>query len=168
MRWLIRLYDGLVYGLALLAGAAVALIFLLIVADVTARELLSRPFIFTVGTVEYLMLYFTMFAAPYLMRTHGHVYIEALISYLEPPARAVLEKVVGVACAAACGLVAVMAAQLLLEKIDSGALDIRSIDIPGWVIVAPLPLCYAMVGIECLRLVFGRDSLWRGVSADAL
>lgn len=168
MRRLVRLYDALVTALAVLAGAAIALIFVLIVADVAARELFGKPFLATVGVVEYAMLYFTMFAAPYLMRTHGHVHVEALVSRLPPGGRRALEKGVGLVCAAACGLFAYTATQLLLEKLESGAIDMRSIDIPGWIIVAPLPLCYALVGVECLRFVFGRESMWRGGAPEAL
>lgn len=165
MKRLIRLYDGLIAALAWFAGVAVVVIFVLILLDVTVREVVGDSLNFTIGVVEYLLLYFTMFAAPYLVRTRGHVYIEAVISNVNDRVRRVLEIVSYVVCALATGLIGTVAFILLLEKIESGTIDIRGIDFPSWIVVAPLPLCYGLVAIEFLRFLFGRDSMYRRDSA---
>ncbi len=134
--------------------------FVLVVADVSGRELFGSSFRFTIATVEYAMLYMTMFAAPWLMRTNGHVYIEALITRLPNKIRNVLEKIVYIVGAAACFIFAASASQMFFQRIASGELDIRSIDIPGWVIFAPMPICFAMVAFEFLRFLFGPNSMW--------
>ena len=170
MQRLIRLYDGLVSALAALAGVATVLIFALIIIDVTVREVFGSSLNFTIGVVEYALLYFTMFAAPYLVRTRGHVYIEAVISRVGPKTRLMMEKLVYIICILATGLFAYIAALLLIEKIDTGTIDIRGIDFPSWLVVAPLPICYALVAIEFLRFLFGRESMYRhdGPSPDSL
>lgn len=161
MNALIRAYDWFVSALAYLAGVATVLMFALIVYDVLARELAGVSLNFTIGVVEYGLLYFTLFAAPYLVRTRGHVYIEALIVRLPDPIRLVLEQIVYVLCALAAGLFAYLSLVLLGEKIETGVIDIRGIDFPGWLVVAPLPVGYGLVAIEFLRFLFGSRSMYR-------
>ncbi len=165
MNALVRAYDWLIMALAWLAGAMTLAIFVLVVVDVTAREVLGSSLNYTIGTVEYALLYFTMFAAPYLVRTHGHVYIEALIIRLPVPVQRVLEKIVYVICAVSCVIFAVVSTMLLLEIIESGVIDIRGVDFPGWLIVAPMPLCYGLVTLEFLRFLFGGGSMYRAGAA---
>ena len=157
-------------ALAWLAGAMTLAIFLLVVVDVTAREVVGSSLNYTIGTVEYALLYFTMFAAPYLVRTHGHVYIEALITRLPDTLRRWLEKVVYVICAVSCVIFAAVSTMLLVEKIESGVIDIRGIDFPGWLIVLPLPVCYGLVALEFLRFLVSGRSMYRagGPASDSL
>jgi TRAP-type C4-dicarboxylate transport system permease small subunit len=170
LKALIRLYDGLVGALAYLAGVATVLILVLILLDVAARELFGSSLNFTIGVVEYAMLYFTMFAAPYLVRTRGHVCIEAVVMRLPVRTRRVLEKAVYVICAVATLVFAYFSTDLLIEKIGDGTIDIRGIDFPGWLVVAPMPLGYGLVAVEFLRYLFGPDSFYRsdGSPGEAL
>lgn len=161
MKALIRLYDGLVAGLAFLAGVATVLILALILTDVAARELFGSSLNFTIGVVEYAMLYFAMFAAPYLVRTRGHVCIEAVIMRLPHRVRRILEKAVYVICAVATLVFAYFSIELLIEKIRDQTIDIRGIDFPGWLVVAPMPLGYGLVAVEFLRYLFGSDTFYR-------
>ena len=79
---LIRAYDRLIYGLAGLAGAMIAGVCLLIVYDVVARNLGLQPPRSTVALTEYALLYFTMAAAPYLVRVKGHIVVEVVYQRL--------------------------------------------------------------------------------------
>jgi len=161
LKALVRLYDGLIATLAYLAGVATVLILVLILLDVAARELLGSSLNFTIGVVEYAMIYFTMFAAPYLVRTRGHVCIEAVVMRLPDRARRTLEKVAIAICIVASLVFAYFSIDLLLEKIDDGTIDIRGIDFPGWLVVAPIPLGYGLVAVEFLRYLIGPDTLHR-------
>ena len=158
---LIRLYNWLITGLAALAGAVIAVILVLIVLDVLVREIGSGSLAFTIGVVEYGLLYFTLFAAPYLVREKGHVYIEAFISRLPRKAQRALEVVVYLLCIVTTGMFAWISFVLLEQKIVEGTIDIRGIDFPSWVIIAPLGPCYLLVATEFLRFLVGRDSLYR-------
>ncbi|MGE3247223.1 MAG: TRAP transporter small permease [Beijerinckiaceae bacterium] len=162
---IVRAYDWLIGALAWIAGLLIFLIFAFIILDVTSRELIGYSFKFTIGTVEYMMLYLTCLSAPWLLRTHGHVYIEAFTSRVPPVAKRACEILVCVFSIFAAGVFTWIAMQLLMEKLASGEVDIRDIDIPGWMIAAPLPVCYSLIAIECLRFLFGRDSIWRGDNA---
>ncbi len=160
VRRLLRIYDALILGLAVPAGIAVALILVLIVADVTVRELGYPSPRFTIGVVEYALVYFTAFAAPYLVRVRGHVFIEVVIGQLEGRMRRVFEVAVYLICIIATAAFAWVSVGLFFELANSDDIDIRGIDIPAWVIVAPLPPCYLLVAVEFARFLFGSESMY--------
>lgn len=161
LKAIIRAYNTLIAGLAVLAGAAIAVAFLLIVIDVGMRATGFRPPAFTIATVEYLLLYFTLLAAPWLVREKGHVYVDALISRLPGGARHVLEKAVYLLCTAVPLIFTYYAGLLLVDAASSGMFEERAIDIPLWLLYAPMPIGFGLVAIEFARLLFGADTLYQ-------
>jgi len=167
---LLRVYDGVIVALAFLAGVTVAVIFLLVIIDVTSRELFGTSLRFAIPIVEYGLLYFTMFAAPYLVRLKGHVYVEAVVSQLPAGGRRAAEKLAYVVCIIATAIFAYISFDIFFDRIGGSQLDIRGISFPNWVIIAPLGPCYALVATEFLRYLIGRESYYAQETArrDAL
>lgn len=160
MKTFVRIYDGLIVALAVLAGAAIAVAFVLIILDVGIRLAGLHLPPFTIATVEYLLLYFTLFAAPWLVRQKGHVYVDALVSRLPQGARKLLEKVVYALCVAVPLIFAWYATRLLADAIESGQFEERAIDIPLWLLYAPMPLGFFLVATEFARFLAGADTLY--------
>ena len=102
MRSLARAYDRLIMALAILAGAMLAGVFVMIVYDVTVRTLGYQPPFFTSALSEYAMLYMTLLAAPWVVRVRGHVYVESVTSMLRERTRHVIQKGVYVLCLVIC------------------------------------------------------------------
>ena len=94
MQGISKAYDTLVSGLAGAAAVCVSIAFILIVVDVLMRLAGYSPPAFTITFVEYILLYFTMFAAPWLVRVKGHVFIDAVTQLLPPRVKFVLAKIV--------------------------------------------------------------------------
>lgn len=156
-----RAYLALLNGLALLAGLIVLAIFALMVVDVAMRDLGYHPPGFTVAFVEYGLLFFTMFAAPYLVRQKAHIIVDAFTTQLPWSVIRVTEKVVYAICVVSMLVCLAVATELLLESIASGNIDMRGVmDTPEWVMYAPLPLCFALLAIEFGRFLLGYDSLY--------
>lgn len=147
-----KLYDALVRGLALLAGLLVAAACLLIAWDVLARNLGLQPPASTVALTEYALLYFTMAAAPYLVRQRGHIAVEVVYRRLGATGRRVIDIAVPVLCTTICVLVAVIAAGLAIEAARRGEVDMRSLDVPRWALFAPLAAGFGLMAIEFARL----------------
>lgn len=153
-------YDWLINALAVLAALSIALVFVLIVANVTVRALGFSPPSFTLAVVEYALLYMTMFAAPYLLRKKGHVLIDALTSRM-PPRMAWASAKFAYLLSIACALVFVwFGSELLLHAIQSGRMDERGIDIPVWLLYLPIPIGFTFVATEFMRYLLGRDTLY--------
>ena len=161
MRALIRAYDTVIAALAVLAGAAIAVAFVLIVVDVLVRTARFNLPPFTIATVEYLLLYFTMFAAPWLVRQKGHVYVDALLTRLSGKPRRAIEKLVYLLCVLAPLVFAYFALRLLIDAFQSGLFEERAIDIPLWLLYAPMPIGFGLVAVEFARYLFGADTLYQ-------
>ena len=154
-----RFYTRLIEGLAAAAGLIVAAVCLLIVYDVIARNLGLQPPASTVALTEYALLYFTMAAAPWLVRTRGHIVVEVLHARLKGRLRTYVDKVILQICIATSALIAVLAAILAFEAFSRGEIEIRSLAMPrGWLFV-PLAVGFGLMATEFLRLLLRGEAV---------
>ncbi len=157
---MIRIYDRLITGLATVAGLIIATVCLLIVYDVIARNLGWQPPASTVALTEYAMLYFTMAAAPYLVRTKGHIVVEILYQRISPAAKRRLDQFILILCMIVALIVAALALVLLIEALERGEIEVRSLDVPRWMLFAPLAAGFLLMATEFLRLLLKSDSVF--------
>jgi C4-dicarboxylate transporter DctQ subunit len=155
-----RIYDRLIEGLAALAGVIIAGACLLIAYDVIARNAGMQPPASTVALTEYAMLYFTMAAAPYLVRAKGHIVVEVLYQRLPGKLQQRLDAAILVLCALVSATIATLAGVLLFEAVANGEIEIRSLDAPRWVLFAPLVVGFALMAVEFMRLLVRGDSVF--------
>jgi len=155
-----RALKRVVTALAWVACGIVAVIFVMIVIDVSLRKYGTTPPGFTLTVVEYGLLYFAMCAAPWLVRERGHVAIEALITILPRPVQVFLAKLVYLACMLSSFMFAYYSTRLLLAALKTMEGDIRGIEVPLWMLFAPMPLAFALVGLEFLMYLIGLRSYY--------
>lgn len=148
-------------ALAGLAGATIGLCFLLIVIDVGIRAVGRMPPAYTSAVVEYTLLYFTLLAAPYLVRQKGHVYVDALLSRLTGRTRWVAEKLAYCVCVVTSLAFSFIGFRLALAAIESGSIEERSIDVPSWVDYWAVGPVFLLVAIEFTRFLIGIDTMYR-------
>jgi TRAP-type C4-dicarboxylate transport system permease small subunit len=143
-----------------LSGAVIFAVFVVIVVDVLVRTSGFKPLQESSVIVEYGLLWFTMLAAPWLARNKAHVFIDAITQLLPETAQRVIAKVVYLLCALFSLVVCYYSLQLTIAAIVEGQIDIRAVDVPQWVLFAPIPLCFLLVAIEFLRFLLGYDSMY--------
>lgn len=151
----------LISALAVIAGATIAFAFLLIIADVGIRTIGLRPPAFTSAAVEYILLYFTLLSAPYLVRQKSHVYIDALTMRLPGRVKWGVEKLVYSICILTSLVFAYIGFDLFIDAVLDGRSEERSIDVPLWIGYAALAPVFFLVAVEFGRFLIGRDSLYR-------
>ena len=151
----------LISALAVIAGATIAFAFLLIIVDVGIRTVGLRPPAFTSAAVEYILLYFTLLSAPYLVRQKSHVYIDALTMRLPGCVKWGVEKLVYSICILTSLVFAYIGLDLFIDAVLDGRSEERSIDVPLWIGYAALAPVFFLVAIEFGRFLIGRDSLYR-------
>ncbi len=157
---IIVLYDRLISGLAAFAAVLVMAVAALIVADVTLRSLGFEPPAATVALTEYALLYFTMSAAPWLVRQRGHVAVRVLFDRLPGGVRRTWEYAIYALCAVIAFAIALIAGALLVESWALGDVEQRSIDVSRWLLFLPLTVGFAGVGLEFLRYPLTRTSFY--------
>lgn len=159
MKALARLYTGLIEGLATLAGLMVAGVCLLIVYDVIARNLGLQPPDSTVALTEYALLYFTMAAAPWLVRTRGHIVVEVLHSRFQGSVRLWADRLILTVCIVTAALIAALAGVLAVEACSRGEIEIRSLAMPRTLLFAPLAIGFGLMTTEFLRLAIRGEAV---------
>ncbi len=158
-RTITRTWDALVDGLVLFACALIAADCLLIVIDVTLRNLGQQPPAYTVALTEYSLLYMTMAAAPWLVRERAWIVVEVLYRRTSGSLQARLDKLIFGLCALVSVLVAVLAGILAVEGALRGEVEMRSLDMPRWALFAPVTIGFGMMAVEFLRCMLRGDSM---------
>ena len=143
-----------------MSGVVIFSIFVLIVADVIMRLTGIPPWTYISAIVEYGLLWFTMLAAPYLVRIKGHVFIDAVTQLLPPVFQSVLARVVYLICICTSVIFFFYSLQLLIEAIVSEQIDTRGEDMQLWLLLLPIPVSFIMVALEFGRFLIGWDSMY--------
>ena len=160
MKVLVRSYNFVLHGMAVIAGILIFISFLMIVTDVTMRIVGLIPPQFTYAVVEYILLWFAMLAAPWLVRIKGHVFIDAITQFLPGLIKTAIAKVVYSICIISSSIYCIHAAELLQNAWVKDMVDVRSVDMPVWMLYAPMPICFAFVALEFGRFLVGIDDMY--------
>lgn len=158
MRLFTRAYDGLIYGMAILAALLLVAVMLTICLDVLIRNLDRQPSAHFFTLSEYALLLIPCLGAPWLVREKGHVYIEILLMQLPSSGRRLFIQLIAVACVLICAVLAWYGAEVALKDWVQNNKDVRSFDAPRWVIVMWIPISFAFMATEFLRHLLRGDS----------
>jgi len=150
-------------GQALAFACCVALSFvtLAICYDVTIRNLGGQPPQWTIPVTEVVLLYIGILGAPYMVRTKGHILVEAVIMNVPDAIHKAMAKVVYLACIGLCLTLAWFGWLLTLDAWVTNDVDYRAIDLPRWLMNGVMPIGFGLSALEFLRLLLGHDSLYR-------
>ncbi|MFQ5535241.1 MAG: TRAP transporter small permease [Sphingomonadales bacterium] len=171
MKRVSRIYGALIGGLATVAGLMLAAIVVTVVFDVGVRTIGLQPPAMTTALGEYSLLFATMFAAPWLVRSRGHIVVESLLLLVPTGIRRWVERLAYLLCAALCLLLASFAFGMAAESLARGDIDIRAIDMPRWLLFASISGGFGLMTLEFVRLLCGRGTLYaggRGGMSDSL
>ncbi len=107
--------------------------------------------------IEYGFIYIMMLGSPWLVRTRGHVFIELITGSVSPGTRRSLSRAIAVACTLACIFLTVFGGLVAWHDFVRNEIDVRTIDIPRWIVTASLPLGFGLMAIEFARFIFGKE-----------
>jgi TRAP-type C4-dicarboxylate transport system permease small subunit len=154
-----RLYDALVLLACLLLLVMVASITLDVLLRNVAIAGLPRGFEAANDVSEYSLYLCTLLAAPWLLRAGQHIRVDILLRAIPARLAWICEWVSDAMALAACITVAWMGSVMAARSYASGAIQIRSIVVPEWWVLVPLPIAFALLAIE---FVFRMRRLARG------
>jgi TRAP-type C4-dicarboxylate transport system permease small subunit len=153
-----RAYDAVLYGMAWLAAFLIAAMMVVITIDVVVRNLGYQSSAHFFTFTEYALLIVPCLGAPWLVREKGHVYVEILFTYLRPRQQAVLRAWIALLCIVVCLVLAWYGADVTLRDYAGNEKDVRSLDMPRWMVVGFVPLSFMMMAIEFLRFLVRREN----------
>jgi len=158
MSALFRAYSVVLYGMAWLAGIMMVVMMAIIVIDVVLRNLGYQSSAHFFTFTEYFLLLIPLLGAPWLVREKGHIYIELLIAALPERLQRLLIRLIVIACIAVALVLAWYGGAIAVHDYLGNEKDVRSLDMPRWMLIAFMPLSFGMMAIEFLRLLVRGES----------
>ena len=166
-----RLSD--LYGrlLDLMLAVACALLLgmtLLIGGDVLLRNVGAGGIPPSNELSEYGLYLSTILAAPGLLRRGQHIRVDIVLQAMPPRLAWYFEwigDIVGILC---CVLFVWYGVRVTLASYTAGAVSIKTLVLPEWWIMAPMPVCFLMLAIEFIFRMRSLALAERAPRADAV
>jgi TRAP-type C4-dicarboxylate transport system permease small subunit len=141
-----RLLD-LMMGLSCVLVLAMML---MIVADVALRNsgLSGIPWSHEVS--EDILYLVTLLTGPWLLRQGQHIRVDILLRALSPRLAWRMEWVCDIAGLACCLIFVWFGAKVTLSSYVAGAVSVKTLVLPEWWLLAPLPIAFLLFAVEFL------------------
>jgi len=153
VRYVAKCYDAVLYSMAWLAALLIVAMMVIITVDVALRNLGYQSSAHFFTFTEYALLIVPCLGAPWLVREKGHIYVEILQMGMPPRWRHRLTMAIGVVCIAICLVIAWYGFKVTWNDFAQAERDVRSFDMPRWLVVGWIPLSFLMMAIEFARYV---------------
>jgi TRAP-type C4-dicarboxylate transport system permease small subunit len=152
----------------LLASAMVLIMTLLIGADVGLRNAGLGGVAWSNEASEYMLYLITLLSAPWLLRQGKHIRIDIVLRALPPRIGWALEWV-GDLLGLLCSLYFVWyGMKVLVASYLAGSISIKTLIIPEWWLLAPMPLAFVAVSIEFVFRMHRLAKAERAPRSDAV
>ena len=138
-------------GCGLLAALLLGSVVLLVSYDVIARNLGARSLPWIVEITEYTLPLATFLAAPWLMYRNEHIRLDVLGNLLSQARLRRIDRIAAAVGAAVSAVIAWYGLAALLDARAAGTLVIKSLVFPEWWLLVPVPVCFALLALECGR-----------------
>lgn len=158
MTRLSQLYGRLLDAMLVVACLLLLGMTLLIGADVLLRNIGAGGVPPSNELSEDMLYLVTLLAAPALLRHGQHIRVDIVLQVLPPRVAWLLEwvgDIVGLVC---CLYFVWYGIKMTTQSAAAGSLSIKTLVMPEWWLLAPLPLAFGMLAIE---FVFRMDRLVR-------
>ena len=114
----------------------------------------------TLGITEYALYYMTLMAAPWLVRTKHHIYLQLLTGVVGPRWRPRVALLSYSLCTVICLILCYYAAFVTVEAFVRADVEVRSFDMPRWLYFAVMPPVFLMMAMEFGRFLLGFDNMY--------
>jgi TRAP-type C4-dicarboxylate transport system permease small subunit len=158
VKYVVKVYDAVLYGMAGVAAFLMAAMMVVITLDVILRNLGYQSSAHFFTFTEYALLIVPCMGAPWLAREKGHIYVEILLMSMSVRMRARFTMLIGLICVAVCLVIAWYGFDVALRDYLQNEKDVRSLDMPRWMVVGWIPLSFLMMAVEFARFLWRREN----------
>jgi TRAP-type C4-dicarboxylate transport system permease small subunit len=145
--------DLLIDTLALVAGALLCALVVLILVDVVARYLRWFSLAWGLEASEYMLYAITFLGAPWVLREQGHIAIELVVERLSAVARRRARRATDALGALVCAALLYFACRVLWQSYAAGTMVHKSFVFPEWLVYAGMPpIFFILLAVYLRRL----------------
>ena len=145
-------WGRLLNGLAFSACVIILLMTLMICADVLLRNVRIIPAVqglaWSNEVSEWMLYLITMLSAPWLLRRGQHIRVDIVLRAIPKQAGWYCEWVADTLGLGCCVVMAYYGARAVAASLNGGSLSIKTLVMPEWWILAPLPIAFGLLAVE--------------------
>ena len=145
-------FGALIEALALVASLALLAMVLIICGDVLTRNVavpgLPRGIAWSNEISELLLYLMTLLAAPWLLRQGRHIRVDIVLRALPRRTAYACEWIADLLGLVCCGWLVAYGGSVALKSFAGNAQSIKTLVMPEWWLLAPLPVCFLLLAIE--------------------
>jgi len=139
-------------ALAVVASLLLLAMMLIICGDVLTRNVvipgLPRGLSWSNEISELMLYLITMLSAPWLLRQGRHIRVDILLRVLPKKIAYVSEWIADLTGFACCLCMLWYGVAITIKSYTDAAQSIKTLVMPEWWLMAPLPLCFALLAVE--------------------
>lgn len=147
--------DVITGFLCTLFGLTLGLIILLLCADIVLRNVGITSLPWVIELTEYALYGGTFLAAPYVLRIGGHVRVEILFEVLSRESARLLDRITDVCGLGVSLVMTYYGTAVVLDSYRSGMIQFKSMILPEWPLLLPIPVGCALLCIEFVMRLSG-------------
>jgi TRAP-type C4-dicarboxylate transport system permease small subunit len=145
--------------LAVAAAFILLAMVVLVSADIVLRNLTRTGFPWANEISEYALYAMTLLTAPWLLRRGQHVRIDLALTLVPLRIAFAMEALADILGFAVCLVMMRYGIKMVVDSAMLGSITIKNLVFPEWWLLAPLPICFALIAAE---FAFRFDRLLRG------
>ena len=152
-----RAFHSLLRALAWISAFLFILAGCMLTYEVTARYLFVAPTIWAAELSQLCLIWGTMIAMPWLLKTNRHIAVDAMTERLGPAAKRVCATLAMIVIGAFSAIVTWKGGGIFLDSFERGRTTGSMLDLPTWVSELAIPtgfaLLFAQAVIETIKAV---------------
>ena len=148
MRKLSQAYGHLLEAFAVLAAVILFAMVVVVTTDIVVRNVSRGAILWANEVSEYALYVMTLLTAPWLLRRGQHIRLDLVLVMLPTRVAWLVEAVADVVGFCVCLALVRYGAAMAYDSFRLGAITIKNLIFPEWWLLAPLPVCFALVAIE--------------------
>ena len=151
---IVRLYNFVRDGLAIIAGLLVIAMVIYVTLSVLLR-FTPYPIGWSLEAAEYSLIILTFFSAGWLLKNRGHTRIDILLDLIKKPrTRSIVEGILYVITVAITLFLLILSVVVTWDAYASGTLQVKVYTFPKWWLCAIIPIGFFFLFVESIKLAY--------------
>ena len=147
----IKWVDGIIDGMAAVAGLLLVFMMFSICYEVVLRYFLFSPLTWVTEISEYILLYATFLGAPWVLKKDAHVKVDILLARLGSKTQRIVNMVTSLIGIGVCLVLVWFGTQMALDFYQRGIPVIKSLSVPKFLLVGVIPFGGVFLTIQFVR-----------------
>jgi len=146
-----NLLDWILDAMAVVAGAMLVALVLIVCIEICARYFFHSPQVWTVEVCEYLLFSLAFFGAPWLLKVGGHVNIDIFTGQFSERKQQAMGAFSAIAGSLVAAVIVWTSLRVALDSYKTGVLLTKTISVPQYPFILLIALGYLFLFFEFIR-----------------